>query len=482
MPNWVSNVIIVRPDDAKKLEAFFTVSKEDDQEILSFDFNKIIPVPDTVYNGPAGFGPAWHPETMTLEEYKTKYPDGHWYDWSVANWGCKWNARDTAWQPPENGDDYGVLCYQTPWALPYPVMQSLHNDKGVDFQLYFVEESGEFFGAMPFTADVTYPEYMDDPNGDNNPDAIYELVTGESEYSWLERDPSEIPIFLIERLKSLLTVLNPINVTVTGGEKLAIEDSFIKSVIDATNNLLDSKSGNFNRNVRNLLEILSSTNWVSKIDRVAPFPIGSINVYSATAQIGTLIKNIRVESINCEIGLTEERCNARIAAFVKSRSLLIKHYPCSTMDENLTINDLAGKRLLLGNLIAGRGMETLRSKIFSLLNPNRYPSASDSETISSASVTKVDAIISTGQAIVEIYDELAGFSNQEFLNLLNVYARTNLCHLDDESVERFNPDQIPQLRKLLGKIDVINFKNLVHLGMVDQHFMVNDYRGIAVTV
>ena len=41
MPNWVSNVIIVRPDDAKKLEAFFTVSKEDDQEILSFDFNKI---------------------------------------------------------------------------------------------------------------------------------------------------------------------------------------------------------------------------------------------------------------------------------------------------------------------------------------------------------------------------------------------------------------------------------------------------------
>ena len=83
---------------------------------------------------------------------------------------------------------------------------------------------------------------------------------------------------------------------------------------------------------------------------------------------------------------------------------------------------------------------------------------------------------------LEAFFTVSKEDDQEILNLLNVYARTNLCHLDDVNVERFNPDQIPQLRKLLGKIDVINFKNLVHLGTVDQHFMVNDYRGIAVTV
>lgn len=42
-----------------------------------------------------------------------------WYDWSIKNWGTKWNSYD-AWK----GDDHGFQ-FSTAWSAPHPVLDAL---------------------------------------------------------------------------------------------------------------------------------------------------------------------------------------------------------------------------------------------------------------------------------------------------------------------------------------------------------------------
>ena len=42
-----------------------------------------------------------------------------WYDWSIKNWGTKWNSYDT-WK----GDDHGFQ-FSTAWSAPHPVLDAL---------------------------------------------------------------------------------------------------------------------------------------------------------------------------------------------------------------------------------------------------------------------------------------------------------------------------------------------------------------------
>ena len=94
MPNYCDNYLrITGPADSVKTVIGFVKSSEN-----KFDFNKIIPMPDYIYCGPVG----------TKE--KEIYGDNNWYDWSIKNWGTKWNSVDaeisdneihflTAWSP-----------------------------------------------------------------------------------------------------------------------------------------------------------------------------------------------------------------------------------------------------------------------------------------------------------------------------------------------------------------------------------------------
>ena len=78
MPNDCYNSLTIEanPETIKKILSFV---KSDES---AFDFNKIIPMPDYIYDGNVG--------TKEKEIYG-KY---NWYDWSRENWGTKWNAYD----------------------------------------------------------------------------------------------------------------------------------------------------------------------------------------------------------------------------------------------------------------------------------------------------------------------------------------------------------------------------------------------------
>jgi hypothetical protein len=97
MPNWITNKLTIEgPNALKVVESLATKTQEG--QVLPLDFNNILPMPENIYKGNLG----------TKE--RKEYGKNNWYDWSLANWGTKWNACaseasgnvitfDTAWSP-----------------------------------------------------------------------------------------------------------------------------------------------------------------------------------------------------------------------------------------------------------------------------------------------------------------------------------------------------------------------------------------------
>ena len=56
-------------------------------------------------------------------EDESKYgKENCWYEWSIENWGTKWNAYETALME-DNGK---IVCmFQTAWAYPEPIIKKL---------------------------------------------------------------------------------------------------------------------------------------------------------------------------------------------------------------------------------------------------------------------------------------------------------------------------------------------------------------------
>lgn len=62
-----------------------------------------------------------------------------WYEWSIANWGTKWNAYDM-----DKLDDHTIL-FRTAWSMPWPVIEALSKmfpDVGV--QIKWADEDTGF--------------------------------------------------------------------------------------------------------------------------------------------------------------------------------------------------------------------------------------------------------------------------------------------------------------------------------------------------
>ncbi len=107
MPNWTYNTVVFEGNE-KQLKTLKTMLKSDEND---FDFNNIIPMPKDTFRGNLG------------EEEREKYGENNWYDWSINNWGTKWNAVDT--QLVDDTDK--ILSYQfnTAWDCPRQIAEAL---------------------------------------------------------------------------------------------------------------------------------------------------------------------------------------------------------------------------------------------------------------------------------------------------------------------------------------------------------------------
>jgi hypothetical protein len=72
------------------------------------DFNAIVPMPDNIYMGNLG------------ERERIIYGINNWYDWSISNWGTKWNAYSVSFD-----EDTNIIWFDTAWTSPLPVLEAL---------------------------------------------------------------------------------------------------------------------------------------------------------------------------------------------------------------------------------------------------------------------------------------------------------------------------------------------------------------------
>lgn len=146
MPNWTESVIRAEGVEADIREFLERVRGPDDP----FDFNRIIPMPKLLRHTAKGchtFGGqkyrSWYvinpdlkfgddgyennQRPFTSEEEAVLrdigYPD--WYEWSVANWGTKWNACHVAIDELPVEDGAVEVTFDTAWAAPVPIFRKL---------------------------------------------------------------------------------------------------------------------------------------------------------------------------------------------------------------------------------------------------------------------------------------------------------------------------------------------------------------------
>ena len=76
MPNYIYNTLKIK-GNLNDLNHVLNFVKSDSS---LFDFDKILPMPDYIYRG----------DLIDIE--RKLYGKNNWYDWSMDNWGTKWNS------------------------------------------------------------------------------------------------------------------------------------------------------------------------------------------------------------------------------------------------------------------------------------------------------------------------------------------------------------------------------------------------------
>jgi hypothetical protein len=77
-----------------------------------------------------------------------KYGADNWYDWSLQNWGTKWNCSDAFIN--ESG-----MSFTTAWSPPLPVIAVLAKKLNKDLRMTYIEVGMAFCGEFIAYADGT---------------------------------------------------------------------------------------------------------------------------------------------------------------------------------------------------------------------------------------------------------------------------------------------------------------------------------------
>lgn len=171
MPNHVTNIVTFKGDENRIREILESIMDKE-LGIGSFDFDKVIPMPETL-NIPAGsetdrgmklymeFVETYFrgrelsgralpneellnipeksevdyldarkdivKETFSLGkkafQNKIKYGCATWYDWCIENWGTKWNSY--GYEDLNSSDEDFSIRFLTAWSAPHPVLDKL---------------------------------------------------------------------------------------------------------------------------------------------------------------------------------------------------------------------------------------------------------------------------------------------------------------------------------------------------------------------
>ena len=128
MPNWCSNTAEIRNDDVSKIDAIETFLKE-------FDANE-------------------DQDKTGLLQFLIPNPTGEWeYNWSVANWGTKWDIQLYEWNRLD--ENTISLNFDTAWGPPTAAYDTL-TEEGYNIDAHYLEEAMGFVGRHSDGFDESY--------------------------------------------------------------------------------------------------------------------------------------------------------------------------------------------------------------------------------------------------------------------------------------------------------------------------------------
>lgn len=91
-----------------------------------------------------------------------KYGYETWYEWSIANWGTKWDAYDHV-LADDSSDTVFRCYYETAWSPAYPVLEAMSAAfPELSFRMAYADEGGGFAGV----AYCNNGGMVDDEDGD----------------------------------------------------------------------------------------------------------------------------------------------------------------------------------------------------------------------------------------------------------------------------------------------------------------------------
>lgn len=245
MPNWVCNHLTIKGENAVDVMRSVLTKNEESDYGYDFDFNKIIPMPEDLkiisgsitrtcaklyLNAIAEDAPAYvkyaeryvkafdkdyllteqeqidkmndalkyrdYPNNVLLFSNKAdiyaygkrvldnvaEYGAKDWYDWSIKNWGSKWNAANTQINDLNKADIY----FDTAWS-PVPAviekLAALHPN--CQFEYEFAEEQAGFYAGFMLCEDGEIARDEVFPEGSKESyDLYFSLWGGEDEYKY----------------------------------------------------------------------------------------------------------------------------------------------------------------------------------------------------------------------------------------------------------------------------------------------------------
>ncbi len=466
MPNWCQNLMVMRKEDRIKLEPFITLEGEE----LRLDFNKVIPKPDTVWDGTGDVD-------RDSEEFKKKYPDGDWYNWNCDHWGTKWNSchNDIPTLSPDQ-EEYTVW-FDTAWSPPLPVIEEL--SRHMDFMYFYIEEGCHFAGAVPCTSDHSYPCYMDDPEGDDY-GAIYEEIYGRSLYSEYIDEPerffdtvNETLMVIFDYVRRTQQTNAPVHAhnLMVPGAILRTLDRYFELYKQCTAVIFDPvlKSDEVRSDalVKELLTTISQRDMLLDFEDAKQVPSieqreDFVSIYSIGNQMKKMLRQVRQDMAHEDFGLTAERLNQQAINSLRRSSNRPKE-----IEQNgvLGIDSVIGRRAIFSRFIDSFSPLSVNSTMAVFMGTLARKDSRDDPVPSEQEATGTDItrFIDLTRALFELYDELPMMSANEFLRLVECYAKSSLMNFNELTVSR--KTLLPfeaELKDLERQLYRIQFKNKVY--------------------